>query len=182
MEKEFAVPVAAFVAAAASVAVGHPFDTIKTRMQTKKNSSLLNSIKEIHRNGGIPSFYAGVAPVLISVSVLRALSFSIYSHSSKLYSPNDLQSLIIVSAFSGAVTGTLVSTLNAPFEFIKVQRQLFTSTSTSDLLKHTFKTKGPMFLYTAAHLHILRDSLHYISVFMKLLNISPLQSNKNQLH
>ena len=67
---------------AASVVVGHPLDTIKTKMQAQSDymgsRSVMQSIREVYRLDGLRGFYAGAWPPLFGSIVFRSLQFSVF--------------------------------------------------------------------------------------------------------
>ncbi|KAI9094332.1 mitochondrial carrier domain-containing protein [Phlyctochytrium arcticum] len=134
-----AVTIAATCAAITSVVCGYPFDSIKTRMQVFRFSSTLDCVRSTYTNEGIAGFYRGVVPVVASISVLRSLSFSLYNSGKQQVSamlPADsdpLSKLIISSSVSGAIAGSVIATLNAPIDFIKLQKQLERMVATNDV-------------------------------------------------
>lgn len=76
--------VAGGLAGSASVIVGHPFDTIKVRMQTSKNINvgLLGTLAEF---GGPSSLFRGMAAPLGAAAVINAIVFSSYGVGSRLF-------------------------------------------------------------------------------------------------
>lgn len=66
---------------ATTVAVGHPFDTIKTKMQAQtaylENASMRSTVKQIWRSEGILGFWHGWLPPLAASSVFRSLQFAV---------------------------------------------------------------------------------------------------------
>ena len=75
--------IAGGVAGSASVIVGHPFDTIKVRMQTSTGSGSLMSMATSF--GGVTSLYRGMGAPLVSASAVNALIFSSYGSSSRYW-------------------------------------------------------------------------------------------------
>ncbi|KAJ3157483.1 hypothetical protein HDU86_003375 [Geranomyces michiganensis] len=133
-----AVTIAATSAAVTSVICGYPFDSIKTRMQAYRYESSMHCIRSTFYAEGLAGFYRGVLPIAASISVLRSISFSLYNGGKteilRMLLPagdNDddaavspLTALLVSSAVSGAFAGSVVATLNAPIDFIKLQKQL----------------------------------------------------------
>jgi hypothetical protein len=72
--------IAGGVAGSASVIVGHPFDTIKVRIQTSSGSGSLASTATSF--GGLSSLFRGMGAPLVSASAVNALIFSSYGSSS----------------------------------------------------------------------------------------------------
>ena len=75
--------IAGGIAGSASVVVGHPFDTIKVRIQSStQGGGILNSLTEF---GGASSLFRGIGAPLASAAVLNAVVFASYSSASKRY-------------------------------------------------------------------------------------------------
>ena len=80
--------IAGGVAGSASVIVGHPFDTIKVRLQTSSASSQ-NAMKASSRNNNYASFlslFKGMSAPLSAAAAVNAIIFSTYGASTRLVS------------------------------------------------------------------------------------------------
>lgn len=75
--------IAGGVAGSASVIVGHPFDTIKVRIQTSSGGGSLASMATSF--GGLSSLFRGMGAPLVSASAVNALIFSSYGSSSRYW-------------------------------------------------------------------------------------------------
>lgn len=64
--------------AGATIMVGYPFDTVKTRLQTGMYSSLRQCIADSTAKAGIASFYRGASVPLTSLLVKRPIEFYIF--------------------------------------------------------------------------------------------------------
>lgn len=73
--------IAGGVAGSASVIVGHPFDTIKVRLQTS-NATVWTSIYEF---GGVTSLFRGMTAPLGAAAIINAIVFGSYGFSSRWY-------------------------------------------------------------------------------------------------
>jgi hypothetical protein len=118
-------------AAAASIVgtvVGYPFDSIKTRMQTYNYGKMRNCIKLTYESEGLRGFYRGVGPPLITISIVKSISFSIYNRSKNMidryFDPKSLYGLTVSSSVAGAVSGYVSAIISCPLELIKMQRQI----------------------------------------------------------
>ena len=74
--------VTGFLYGATNVIVGHPPDTIKTKMQAQKEhfgkeSTLLKTSKDVFANEGIRSFYKGALPPFFGSIMYRSSQFAI---------------------------------------------------------------------------------------------------------
>ena len=122
-----------FMYGATSVIVGHPFDTIKTRMQTNAgHETFAESVRAITRvpegHGGWRSLYRGFWPPLAGSLFFRSYVFSVYgfvytaldnarpdSHSS--------QASIAHVFVAGSVAGLARAAVESPLELLKTQQQ-----------------------------------------------------------
>lgn len=117
-----------------SVAVGHPFDTIKTKMQAQegflKGSGMLSSFSTVLRTQGLPGLYKGALPPLLGSGIYRSTQFAVFE---ALYTKWDnevgreelprthgVQVRVVGAAVAAA---TVRSLLECPIEFAKVARQ-----------------------------------------------------------
>lgn len=114
-----------------STFASNPFDTIKSRLQVKYYPSAWSCARTIVREEGFTSLFRGVTIPLITITFVRTSSFSIYSATKgmleRIYGNNDDKSLwrTLAYGFAGGMTsGAIISSGSAPFELIKVQRQL----------------------------------------------------------
>ncbi|KAG2212539.1 hypothetical protein INT46_010020, partial [Mucor plumbeus] len=124
--------IAASAAAVVGVVSGYPFDSIKTRLQTQHYDSIAACIKQTYKEEGVRGFFRGVLPPLITVSIIKSISFSVYenskvfckSHYPAIFDQNTMLSTMGVSTLAGSVSGAFIAMLSCPFELVKVQKQL----------------------------------------------------------
>ena len=72
-----------FLFGAANTLVGHPFDTIKTKMQAQtehlaSNSGYIDTVKRVYAREGAIGFYRGCIPPFFGSIIYRSLQFSVY--------------------------------------------------------------------------------------------------------
>lgn len=114
--------------------VGHPLDTIKTKMQVVSEYhglSMRNTALKIHKSEGIFGFFRGVLPPIMGSSIFRAAQFSVFEACYTLLDQhfifsNDIpftMGLEYRIVFSGLLAGTARSIIECPFEYSKVQGQ-----------------------------------------------------------
>lgn len=130
------------IAGSVSVLVGHPFDTVKVRLQTIVRSSSTTAAF-----GGFSSLYRGMGPPLSTAVVVNALIFSSFGESSRIWDecvhPKEGSSLessnwkktITCGSFAGLVQALLI----CPTEHIKCRLQVQHGAGCKD---HIFR--GPM--------------------------------------
>jgi len=62
-----------------SVAVGHPLDTVKTKMQTQsgyESSSMMRTFKQTLKSQGVRGLYRGALPPLFGSGLFRSTQFA----------------------------------------------------------------------------------------------------------
>ena len=118
-----------------SPTVGHPFDTVKTKMQVEaayKELGFLQSVKNIYKLEGISGFYRGFIPPLVGSVAYRGLLFSTYagtysvcSHYPLLHDEipytGGLRPSVIIAAISASVAR---ASIESPLDFIKLRYQI----------------------------------------------------------
>jgi solute carrier family 25 carnitine/acylcarnitine transporter 20/29 len=120
---------------ATNAIVGHPFDTIKTKMQAQHDfigkMGYLDSIKMVYNKYGPIGFYRGFIPPIIGSTIYRSIQFSAFeavftkceSHPStrhKIPFSGGIELRILLGAFTSATCRAIIE---CPFEFVKVRRQ-----------------------------------------------------------
>lgn len=129
-----------------NVIVGHPLDTIKTRMQVStvyRNNTLLNSILLIYKNEGVRGYYKGATPTLFGSIAFRSVQFGVFEAlytkwsnskllTKKIPGTKGLEPRVILASIA---SGSIRSFVECPFEYLKVQGQ----TNQKSQLNHFFK-------------------------------------------
>lgn len=156
-----------------SVLIGHPFDTLKTRLQVNDKLGIRECVKSMVRTEGIKSFWLGMSGPLLFVSFFRALNFTIYNGScSSLFklegntkrgylSKIEMRNLAPIF-LSGSLSGVVVSMFSCPLEIIKIQLQSKKLASTAksnnyDFIKTIYRSEGIRSFYRGFKFHCLRD-------------------------
>jgi len=119
---------------ATNTLVGHPFDTIKTKMQAQAGFGSAGSLETTalsYRHGGLRGFYHGCVPPLWGSVVYRSTQFAVFDtvHSQlaeveplrqRALPGSDMEMRVVVAGVAGASARTL---LESPIEYAKVQGQ-----------------------------------------------------------
>ena len=120
---------------AASILVGHPLDTIKTKMQAQTafmgDAGVISSIKTVYQRDGVRGFYAGALPPLIGSIVFRSLQFSVFESFYTYNERHETMKKAIPGTYGiqyrvvgGGLAASLArSVIESPFEYAKVKRQ-----------------------------------------------------------
>jgi solute carrier family 25 (mitochondrial carnitine/acylcarnitine transporter), member 20/29 len=96
-------------------AISHPFDTIKSNIQTKKYNNIISCSTGIYNKYGIPGFYKGLLPPLCGIGLEKMLVFGIY---------NTLKDYGFNTTISGGLSGAMACTLITPIEYLKINGQI----------------------------------------------------------
>ena len=118
---------------ATSVIVGHPFDTVKTKMQADSAYAKLNSIQttsQIFHKSGVSGFYAGALQPLFGSLVFRSIQFASYgatfayfreeSHILRQTKIGGVEGRVFVS---GVVSGACRALIESPLDLMKTRQQ-----------------------------------------------------------
>ncbi|RMY62806.1 hypothetical protein D0863_10822 [Hortaea werneckii] len=140
--KKYRTEIAASSSSVLSTFVAFPLDFAKSRMQSYK-TGFVGTVKDAYKAEGIRAFWRGVGPPMISVTVVRTISFSIYqqvkySMDRSMYGMTGQSPLAIANApgsypnihtltcfgVAGAASGAVITALSCPFELTKLNEQL----------------------------------------------------------
>jgi hypothetical protein len=112
------------IAGACGIFVGHPFDTIKIRLQVgdlkKEATARAKSVRELYR---------GIIPPLCTAGMTQFMVFTIYEHTKlQLMANEELSSSSAMDHLSATfaaatVAGAITSYITSPIQLIKVQQQ-----------------------------------------------------------
>ena len=115
--------------------VGHPLDTIKTKMQAEaayQSSTFTRTVQQVWRLEGLSGLYRGIGPPLLGSMVFRGLSFSAYSGTyaacervTVLKEPIPYTGGIRPSVLVAAMAASFArATVESPLDFIKLRSQI----------------------------------------------------------
>ncbi|XP_071720816.1 mitochondrial arginine transporter BAC1 isoform X2 [Rutidosis leptorrhynchoides] len=142
--------VAGLISGVSIVIVGHPFDTVKVKLQ--KHNTEANGFK--YRNGwhcttrilkteGVRGLYRGATPSFVGMAIESSLVFGIYSQTKQALQGGDLTRkpephIIIPSA---AFAGSIISFVLCPSELVKCRMQI---QGTDSVVPTYRKYSGPL--------------------------------------
>lgn len=129
-------PVGGAFAGVIGTALGYPFDSVKTRMQTS-GYGITTAMKSILEENGVRGLYKGMSSPLLALTILNTMNFSSYAYFCKKLgvspSTKTQQQLEEIEnrgffewryALAASFVGPLASTVSTPFELVKTQMQL----------------------------------------------------------
>jgi len=112
----------------ALVVVGHPFDTIKVRMQTEgvggKFTGPLDALRATVRNEELLAVYKGVTPPLLMTGGINSLLFGFQGLAVRAIAADPAAPLVQEVCLSAVLGGAAISTIVAPMEGIKARLQV----------------------------------------------------------
>lgn len=159
------------LAGVANVLSGHPFDTIKVRMQMTE-TRLTTCIRSIISKEGLGSFYKGVYSPLYSVPAINAVVFGAYETSRRyLMRGNETEMTIYQGMLAGSWAGLLNSLVVTPVELIKCRQQMegmgckSRTTTSWAMMKQIVKSDGFSGLYKGNLITIMREMPAYAAQF-----------------
>ncbi|GAA5968284.1 hypothetical protein JCM11641_003797 [Rhodosporidiobolus odoratus] len=167
---------AALVASFVSTISGFPLDSIKSRLQVKRYSSVLDCARSTYHEEGVRGFFRGVTIPLVTITLVRTASFSIYTKTKeelerKRWLENKTIASTAASGFlGGAASGLMLSIGTSAFEYTKIKMQLeyliamkkgvpYVPRGTVKGFLDLYRQGGFLGLYTGFRLHALRDTL-----------------------
>ncbi|XP_034740068.1 solute carrier family 25 member 48 [Etheostoma cragini] len=124
--------IAGWIGGASSVVVGHPLDTVKTRLQAGKGyKNTLHCILTIYRKETVMGFFKGMSFPLASITVYNSVVFGTFSNIQRLISKYrhgdgrhscSMADLTVASMLTGLVSVGL----GAPVDLVKIRLQMQT--------------------------------------------------------
>ncbi|KAI8319144.1 mitochondrial carrier [Martensiomyces pterosporus] len=164
----------------AQVVVGHPFDTIKVRMQTQPSppiySGSMDCLRATIKGEGAAGLYKGVTSPLAGIGFCNAVVFAANGYILRLFQSNSSEPLTLnQKALAGGLAGGVMSFLNCPVELLKVKLQTQYGSAAAPGHKpytgvlncgiRTFKERGLTGLYRGLGITILRDIPSFYGYF-----------------
>ncbi|XDV37033.1 hypothetical protein PO909_006724 [Leuciscus waleckii] len=122
--------VAGWIGGASSVIVGHPLDTVKTRLQAGNGyKNTLHCIVSIYKKENVTGFFKGLSFPLASITLYNSVVFGIFSNTQRLISryrygdsrhPCSMLDLTVASMLTGLVSVGV----GAPVDLVKIRLQM----------------------------------------------------------
>ncbi len=141
-----------------TIIVGHPFDLVKTRLQTGDYKNSFDCLKYSIRKDGILGLYRGCSMPWLSYLVKRPIQYPI----SEYMKENKIANNYII----GAVAGSFGPVFGTPLEVVKVVVQTSAGTenrNSMSYIKENYKRNGLKGFYRGFLATVLKDSLHGMS-------------------
>lgn len=148
----------------ANLVVGHPFDTIKVKLQSQpspapgkfpKYAGALDAVKKTVAAEGPRGLYKGMGAPLATVAAFNALLFTVRGQMETLLRSEPGAPLTVKQqVVAGAGAGLAVSFLACPTELIKCRLQAQSSLAEAGVISAVALPKGPMDVAR----HVMKDA------------------------
>ncbi|XP_019334196.1 solute carrier family 25 member 48 isoform X1 [Alligator mississippiensis] len=133
--------VAGWVGGAASVIVGHPLDTVKTRLQAGQGyRNTLNCVFTVYRNETVAGFFKGMSFPLASIAVYSSVVFGVFSNTQRFicqhrYGDSNHASTVSDLVVASMVAGFVSVGIGCPVDLVKIRLQMQTQPFIQDGLR-----------------------------------------------
>lgn len=169
--------IAGWIGGAASVVVGHPLDTVKTRLQAGKGyKSMFHCVLTIYRKETVNGFFKGMSFPLASIAVYNSVVFGFFNNTQRLISkyrygdgrhPCGMLDLTLASMLTGLVSVGL----GAPVDLVKIRLQMQTQTVLAENLHLAANTSSganiPLRSVDVVGQRLYRGPIHCISSILQ---------------
>lgn len=153
--------------------VGHPLDTVKTRLQAGKGyKNTLHCVLTIYRKETVAGFFKGMSFPLASITVYNSVVFGFFSNTQRLISkyrygdgrhPCSMLDLTVASMLTGLVSVGL----GAPVDLVKIRLQMQTQTLLAENLHLAGNTNIPVHSVSVPAQRLYRGPIHCISSILQ---------------
>ncbi|KAK7138214.1 hypothetical protein R3I94_013749 [Phoxinus phoxinus] len=165
--------IAGWIGGASSVIVGHPLDTVKTRLQTGNGyTNTLHCIVSIYKKENVTGFFKGLSFPLASITLYNSVVFGVFSNTQRLISryrygdsrhPCSMLDLTVASMLTGLVSVGV----GAPVDLVKIRLQM----QAQSVLAENFNIAGngsvPLRSMGMESQSLYRGPLHCISTVLQ---------------
>ncbi|KAG1122472.1 hypothetical protein G6F42_011448 [Rhizopus arrhizus] len=170
----------------AQVAVGHPPDTIKVRLQTQPTppiySGAMDCVRKLIKEEGPKGLYRGVMSPLAGIGFCNAVMFMANGWSRRMLQNGDEKRVLSIFEIgvAGSMAGSVMAFLNCPIELLKVKLQTqdpsgFINANGKhepaykgviDCGVRTVRTQGFSGIYRGMGVTLMRDTPSYFAYFV----------------
>ncbi|KAL7629999.1 UNVERIFIED_CONTAM: hypothetical protein RMT77_019881 [Armadillidium vulgare] len=165
--------VAGCIGGAAGVAVGHPFDTIKVRLQTQdavnpKYRGTWHCFNQTLKSESARGLYKGMSSPMAGVSLVNAIIFGVHGNiMKKVKDPSSISA----NAAAGASAGFVQAFIASPMELAKTRMQIQSNGSSAvykspvHCLKSIIKSEGTKGVFRGQAVTVMREIPGFATYF-----------------
>ncbi|XP_051870838.1 solute carrier family 25 member 48 [Pristis pectinata] len=164
--------IAGWIGGAASVIVGHPLDTVKTRLQAGHGySNTVQCALRIFKNEHIAGFFKGLSFPLASIAVYNSVALGVYGNTQRVicqyrYGEEGRRGPALTDvAAASAVVGLVTVAIGAPVDLVKIRLQMQTQSVRS--AKLNFVGAGSIHSIALNNQPLYRGPVHCISRILR---------------
>eukprot|EP01135_Chromosphaera_perkinsii_P000542 Nk52_evm4s123 gene=Nk52_evmTU4s123 len=172
--------VAGTFAGCAGVLTGHPFDTVKVRLQCQPQGKdriyrgTLNCFATIIRKESPFGLYKGMASPMAGVAAINSLLFGVYGGTLRFLSGEKGEPSLSQIAMAGWISGTINSVLSCPIELMKTRLQMQGPLKAGekpkykgpwDCFRQTVRVEGIRGCYKGMTATVVREAPSYAAYF-----------------
>ncbi|KAF9091614.1 hypothetical protein BGX29_011593 [Mortierella sp. GBA35] len=179
--------VAGTVGGWAQVVSGHPFDTLKVRLQTQPNppkyKGAMDCLRMTLKEEGPAGLYKGVTSPLMGIGICNAVMFAANGTFRRMFQGGDESKKLSIFQIgcAGSMAGGVMAFVNCPVELLKVKLQtqykpaigaapiagaIKPYTGVLDAGIRTFRQQGLKGLYRGMDITLMRDVPSYFTYFV----------------
>jgi len=155
-----------FLSGSVSLVIGHPFDTVKVRLQAGHThyDGAIDCLRKTIRSEGVRALFKGMLSPLLANSSMGAITFSTWQEARKLLHCEEGVHDPLEKVFvAGAIAGVVQCALATPVELIRTKLQVESTgsrryTGTVDCMKQIVRAEGLPGLYRGNVSMILREA------------------------
>jgi len=159
----------------AGVLVGHPFDTVKVKLQTQDYKNPLykgthDCFRQTIQHDGVKGLYRGMASPLVGVGGINAVVFGVQKYTNRLFTNQDALSSHFMS---GMIAGFTQSFICSPVELTKTRLQIQADQGgpakyrgNIDCLKKIFRAEGMRGIFRGQLCTIYREAPAFGAYFL----------------
>lgn len=158
--------VGGFLSGSVSLAIGHPFDTVKVRLQAGhvQYSGAIDCVVRTVRVEGFRALFKGMLSPLLANSAIGAVTFSTWQEAQRLLHFEEGSKAPLHKVFAaGAIAGVVQCSLATPVELVRTKLQVQHEDSRRysgviDAIRQVHRTEGVKGLYRGNVSMMLREA------------------------
>ncbi|XP_071488931.1 mitochondrial basic amino acids transporter-like [Diadema setosum] len=164
--------IAGTIGGAAGVLVGHPFDTVKVRLQMQsslapKYNGIIHCFVTIAKQETVFGLFKGMASPLLGLTFINTIVFGVQGNIMRRFEEPTLFSHFLAGATAGAVQSTIAGPMELAKTRVQVQRKGTARYHGSlDAIYKIYKSEGLRGCYRGFALTAMRDTPGFAVYFM----------------